>query len=245
MTTACPTREHSSNGHISAHAQIPIPAHWQDMLADAGAPAVIGDPFSGKIVWANTGYAALYAKGATAADLPGRMLIDLTNDEAAAERIAICRDVIRTGKSRTVRDLWNGRAMCVTLRPISPWDGAPQGAVLAIFRPVWPEQPGFDGICPSAQVIRTVDLGPLSQLSKRELEVLALIGEGLTNAQIAARLHRTAKTIEAHRTSLAAKLGVTTRVELAAVAARAGLGKTSVMTPLNPAPSKTETAKSN
>ena len=224
---------------------MPLPAAWQDMLADAGAPAVVGDPFSGTVLWANDGYAALYGKGAAAADLPGRMLVDLTNDDAAAERVALCRDVIRLGKPRLVRDLWNGRAMCVTVRPIPAWDDAPNGAVLAVFRPVWPEQPGVEAMCASTQVMRTVDLGPLSELSKRELEVLALIGEGLTNAQIAARLHRTAKTIEAHRTSLAAKLGVTTRVELAAVAARAGLGKTSVATPGAPAPSKTETAKSN
>ncbi len=245
MSIACPSREHSNNGHLTTHASLPVPAQWQDILADAGAPAVIGDPFSGKVVWANAGYAALYGRGATAAELPGRMLVDLTNDDAAAERIAICRDVVRTGKSRVVRDLWNGRAMCVTVRPIPAWDGAPQGAVLGIFRPVWPEQPGVEAMCASAQVIRTVDLGPLSQLSKRELEVLALIGEGLTNAQIAARLHRTAKTIEAHRTSLAAKLGVTTRVELAAVAARAGLGKTSVPAPTAAPATRRETAKAN
>ena len=205
-----------------------LPAPWQDLLADAGAPAVIGDPFSGRVVWANAGYAALYGKGARADELPGKLLLDLTNDEAAAERIGICREVIRTGKARVVRDLWNGRAMCVTVRPIAPWDSAPSGAVLAVFRPVWPEQPGMEAGCPSTLTIKTIDLGPLAALSKRELEVLALIGEGMTNAQIATSLHRTAKTVEAHRTSLAVKLGVTTRVQIAAVAARAGLGKTSV-----------------
>jgi DNA-binding CsgD family transcriptional regulator len=247
MTMTCSPREHSNhNSTMGHHPPMPIPAAWQDLLADAGAPAVVGDPFSGKVVWANAGYAAVYGKGAAAEELPGRLLIDLTNDEAAAERLTICRDVIRSGKSRVVRDLWNGRAMCVTVRPMKPWDGAPSGAVVCVFRPVWPEQPGFDGICPSAHVVQTVDLGPLALLSKRELEVLALIGEGMTNAQIAARLHRTAKTIEAHRTSLAAKLRVTTREELAAVAARAGLGQTSVgpSTKL-PARDRTESAKSN
>ncbi len=244
MTIACPTKEHVNNHHSAAPAKLPLPAAWQDILADAGAPAVIGDPFSGRVLWANAGYAALYGKGASAQELAGQLLVDLINDEAAAERIAICREVVTSGAPRLVRDLWNGRAMCVTIRPIPAWDGAPQGAVLSVFRPVWPEQPGIAAVCSTAQAVRTVDLGPLALLSKRELEVLALIGEGLTNAQIAACLHRTAKTIEAHRTSLAAKLGVTTRVELAAVAARAGLGKTSIRAQ-SPAPSKVETAKSN
>ena len=223
---------------------LPTPAAWQDILGDAGAPAVIGDPFAGTIVWANAGYAAVYGGGRAPGELAGKLLVDLTNDEAATERLNICRDVVRTGKPRVVRDLWNGRAMCVTVRPVPPWDSAPQGGILAVFRPIWPEPPGTDAVCTSAQVMRTVDLGPLAQLSKRELEVLALIGEGLTNAQIASRLHRTAKTIEAHRTSLAAKLGVTTRVELAAVAARAGLGKTALPS-AGAAPAKRESAKSN
>ncbi len=230
MTSACSTREnvHPSSHPAGSRDHMSLPAPWQDLLSDAGAPAVVADPFSSRVLWANGGFAALYGRGAKADKLPGMLLADLTNDEAAAERIGICREVVRTGEARIVRDLWNGRAMCVTVRPIAPWDGAPSGAILAVFRSVWPEQPGMEGDCPSTQTVQNVDLGPLAALSKRELEVLGLIGAGMTNAQIATSLHRTAKTVEAHRTSLALKLGVTTRVELAAVAARAGLGKTAM-----------------
>lgn len=48
-------------------------------------------------------------------------------------------------------------------------------------------------------------------ISKRELEVLTLVAEGLTNKAIAAQLFVTVKTIDAHLNSIFRKLGVHTR----------------------------------
>ncbi|MEM6391987.1 MAG: LuxR C-terminal-related transcriptional regulator [Planctomycetota bacterium] len=67
------------------------------------------------------------------------------------------------------------------------------------------------------------DLGPLSVLSSRELEVLALLGQGMTAKEIAGVLHRSPKTVENHRNAIGNKLGVGDRVLLAAMARRAGL----------------------
>ncbi|MEM1213573.1 MAG: response regulator transcription factor [Planctomycetota bacterium] len=67
------------------------------------------------------------------------------------------------------------------------------------------------------------DLGPLSVLSSRELEVLALLGQGMSAKEIAGVLHRSPKTVENHRNAIGNKLGVGDRVLLAAMARRAGL----------------------
>jgi DNA-binding NarL/FixJ family response regulator len=56
------------------------------------------------------------------------------------------------------------------------------------------------------------------QLTPREHEVLQLISEGHTNAEIAESLEVSIKTIERHRTSLMAKLDVRNVVELIRVA---------------------------
>lgn len=63
----------------------------------------------------------------------------------------------------------------------------------------------------------------LSQLTTREQEILALIGQGLSSKEIAGRLHRSIKTVHTHRLSLGRKLGASNRVQLARIAIQSGL----------------------
>ncbi|MFN2568532.1 MAG: LuxR C-terminal-related transcriptional regulator, partial [Candidatus Dormibacteria bacterium] len=58
----------------------------------------------------------------------------------------------------------------------------------------------------------------LDRLSRREREVMPLIADGLSNAEIAARLFITARTAEHHVSSILAKLGLRSRAEIAAYA---------------------------
>ncbi|MFE1383304.1 response regulator [Streptomyces sp. NPDC058740] len=61
----------------------------------------------------------------------------------------------------------------------------------------------------------------LAVLSERERTVLDLIGEGLTNRQIAKRLYLSEKTVKNHISRLLGKLGVERRVQAAVIAAQA------------------------
>jgi DNA-binding NarL/FixJ family response regulator len=60
----------------------------------------------------------------------------------------------------------------------------------------------------SALVVAQQD-GPLARLSARELDVLRLMAEGLTNTGIASRLFLSARTVEAHVGNLMTKLDIT------------------------------------
>ncbi|MFH7594144.1 response regulator transcription factor [Streptomyces racemochromogenes] len=60
----------------------------------------------------------------------------------------------------------------------------------------------------------------LTSLSERERAVLELIGDGLTNRQIAKRLYLSEKTVKNHISRLLGKLGVERRVQAAVIAAQ-------------------------
>lgn len=60
-------------------------------------------------------------------------------------------------------------------------------------------------------------------LTPREREVLGLVGEGLSNPEIAARLHLVEGTVKAYVSAVLDRLGVKNRVQAAIVAHEAGL----------------------
>ncbi|WP_030670345.1 response regulator [Streptomyces sp. NRRL B-1347] len=63
----------------------------------------------------------------------------------------------------------------------------------------------------------------VERLTGRERDVLVLIAEGLTNADIGTRLHLSAGTVKDHVSAILTKLRVTSRVQAALLAERAGL----------------------
>ena len=63
----------------------------------------------------------------------------------------------------------------------------------------------------------------LGRLTNRELQILRMIGRGMPRNEIASALHRSPKTVDAHRSSIMDKLNLHDRVELARFAIREGL----------------------
>jgi len=61
---------------------------------------------------------------------------------------------------------------------------------------------------------RTGIVSVLAGLTDREYEIFRLIGMGMTSSEIATKLNRSVKTIEAHRANLKQKLGLRNAIEL-------------------------------
>jgi DNA-binding CsgD family transcriptional regulator/tetratricopeptide (TPR) repeat protein len=82
-----------------------------------------------------------------------------------------------------------------------------------------------------SELADAVPLAPVGRdgfpLTSREQEVATLIAAGLTNAQLARRLHIAPKTAAAHVSNILTKLGMVSRSEVAAWAARHGLADAS------------------
>jgi DNA-binding NarL/FixJ family response regulator len=63
----------------------------------------------------------------------------------------------------------------------------------------------------------------LAILTPREMQILRMIGKGMSRNEIAEAIHRSPKTVDAHRASIMEKLGLHDRVDLARFAIREGL----------------------
>jgi DNA-binding NarL/FixJ family response regulator len=106
--------------------------------------------------------------------------------------------------------------------PKSSADGELIEAIRAVAR--------GDRYIPPAIAIRVADAraeaartSERSQLSRRELDVLRLLGLGYSNKEIASALFITVRTVESHRAHLMQKTGARSRAEVVRVAMELGL----------------------
>ncbi len=83
------------------------------------------------------------------------------------------------------------------------------------------ERPAFGASRPAKKEARPA--ARLDTLSARELEVLRLIGRGMSRNEIATALARAVKTIDGHQDKILRKLGLENRAELMRFAIREGL----------------------
>src|SRR5262245_25885168 len=89
---------------------------------------------------------------------------------------------------------------------------------LAIFENLgatpWAERARTE-LLASGETARKRDPSTIDQLTPQELQISRLISQGLRNKEVAARLFLSPRTIDAHLRKVYAKLGVTSRLQLA------------------------------
>lgn len=156
----------------------------------------------------------------------GRRVSEFFGEEWEQERRPLVREAVAGAASISLVETIRGWKCVTKIRGIEP-DAAGRRRALFMSRPVsW--IPGGVNAARAANSGRLIearhnDGDLLRSLSPTEIDVLRLIGLGLSTEDIAQALHRSRKTVEWHRSSLGRKLGVLNRVELAMIAVRAGL----------------------
>ncbi|HYW23376.1 MAG TPA: alpha/beta fold hydrolase [Terriglobales bacterium] len=93
------------------------------------------------------------------------------------------------------------------------WEGDQEPLLAALLR----------FLAPSATLVPQTASVDAAELTAREREVAGLVAQGLTNADIGARLGIGRRTVESHLERVRSRLGLLSRADLAAWAARAGL----------------------
>lgn len=198
---------------------------WNVMTQDPSAGVVICD-LDGKVIWGNERCFRIYlGPDAQSGDVIGKTWKELGfPDPWIQERLTMFKEIQRTGEPVLLRTIWRGNQVLAWVYPLPPDAECEKDCFLVVSRlseadvkELGPETLG------KVMVSGVARLGGLDVLSPRELEVLALLGQGLTIKEIAKVLFRSEKTIGRHRDSIGAKLGLGNKVDLAEVARRAGL----------------------
>ncbi len=167
------------------------------------------------------------ALAALVASLPGLAVVPLT--AVPPPQVLLCHDVLPEHAPETAVLRLLDDHQDLTLSPavagLFAADETPATLGVAIRQVAREEQ----YLSPSVALAwlkqkrgETPPVANLDSLTRREREILALLGEGLSNKVIAARLYLSVRTIEGHVANLYAKLGVHSRTEAALIAVQSG-----------------------
>lgn len=124
---------------------------------------------------------------------PGVAILAVLNDPASVSTVAQLPDFVPIRRSATIRDAQ---------------------AAIRMLQPAFQARPVAD---PAA------DRARLRGLSRRELELLPLLADGMTLQAAAERLGITYKTADSYRSNMLRKLGLRDRIQLARFAIREGV----------------------
>lgn len=208
------------------HNSGPLPGDLQEVFttltSDSGADTAIVNS-EGRVLFMSA-VLSWWAPTRPFDGFSGKLLTDLFPKPIADERLQLIRRVLDTNKPLVMHAAWKGIRTRTVMRPLRSDPSGRPDRVLIVCRGIVPAD---DTRAAQADVeivqAQHVDKGQLANLTPREMEILALIGQGLTTAAIAEKLFRSRKTIEAHRLSLGIKLSARNRVDLARIAVQSGL----------------------
>lgn len=192
-----------------------------DSLVHSSAMVLDG---TGRIVWSCPRCAAALGC-ADASEMVGQRLGSFAPDQWAAEREAAVALAIREHRVVMLAGIVGGQRMLTRCIPLAR-EGVTADRVLVVIAPVIGDEiEQLAGQPPDRNIVWSSvhDFGPLDALTSREIEVLALLGQGKRTKEIAETLCRSVSTIDGHRERIGQKLGVNDRAELISIARRAML----------------------
>lgn len=198
---------------------------WQTMTTEPGVSVSILD-LHGTLLFLNDETVRIFFDGKAPPDVRGKRLDQLGFPKAwIEERLNLFRDMVAEPGPRLMRTIWHGHQQFSWVRMVPQESPGEVPTFMVITRRIAAGEESKRLLSSERGVIEsgTIRLGELNALTPRELEVLTLLGNGLSIKDIAESLDRSVKTIERHRESIGAKLRMSKAVVLADLAREAGL----------------------
>lgn len=194
---------------------------FETLNARVGGRLVVDE--DGQVLEANAQSERVLRGSSNKTEMVGRNIKELFGSDFAQDRLRLIRECIKANRPlyfcAMVRGVWSH----ILYEPLTDAGNGKPGVIATTYGML----AQLHSLPESADVrlsrANVHDLGPLANLTRRELQVLKMIGDGYSAATIAEQLFRSKRTIQWHRASLGRKLGVTNRVMLAQIAYAAGL----------------------
>ncbi len=195
-------------------------ALWTAFSQTPGVGVSITDT-QGRLIFVND-TSLVFFSGSPDVDYQNKTIADFHTPEFVQERLRLIGRVISENKPLSISHILHGRPLVSTVWPFRDHQPPFNRAIVITY------QRGAGSPLPIPSEIESVqtnyiDLGPLSVLSQRELEVMILLGHGLSVPRTAAILSRSAKTIERHKESISEKLALKGQAEIVQVVSSMGL----------------------
>lgn len=194
---------------------------WLALSQTPGVGVTIMDTL-GSILFINPTSELLFFNH-TGTDYRGKTVWDFHPPAFCEERIAMIKRVVAEQRPLRIRHIYYGRRIESTLWPIHDAE-PPFHRVIVVTHHQTSGPLAVDAPSPF-ETIETgyIGLGPLGSLTQRELEVLVLLGHGLSVPDAAAALHRSPHTIQRHKEAISRKLDLHGQAELVSLVASVGL----------------------
>lgn len=192
----------------------------RDVLPFDGVPglAAVARGEDLTLLWCNSEFAGAFAKSPE--DLRGSRFDTIFSTRLVDERMALLQAGAREGRPSDYYQLWRGRRCITRVWPLDPTEFGQRGWMIVMIPTALPHK----GELPAVVAREPApDLGDLAVLTRRELEVLRLICEGMSIRQVGRRLSRSERTIDNQIGSIHRKLGLHTRGDLVRFAVERGL----------------------
>ncbi|MGL4512465.1 MAG: helix-turn-helix transcriptional regulator [Lacipirellulaceae bacterium] len=196
-------------------------ALWQALSMTPGVGVSIMDSKGGLVFVNDTSQLLFFNE--VGVEYRNKSVWDFHPSAFCDERIAMIVRVLREKRPLCIRHVYFGRRIESTVWPIGD-KAPPYDRVIVVSHnhatgPLAAEAPT------TFETFETdyIGLGPLDALTRRELEVLVLLGHGMSVPRAAAILHRSPNTIQRHKESIGRKLRVRGQAELVSLVASIGL----------------------